>query len=92
MGQGKDTPSEPALTNRSDATISRTRSAALTRTSIASQLLMAAAAKISPDLITIASQRHHLITSLLLGSVIRKVVREGSWSMLITPPVGRRRS
>jgi universal stress protein E len=48
--------------------------------------LMAAAALISPDLITIASQRHHLLTRLILGSVTRKLVREGSWSMLITPP------
>jgi nucleotide-binding universal stress UspA family protein len=51
--------------------------------------LMAAAALISPDLITIASQRHHLLTRLILGSVTRKFVREGSWSMLITPPVRR---
>jgi nucleotide-binding universal stress UspA family protein len=48
--------------------------------------LMAAAALVSPDLIAIASQRHHLITRLLLGSVTRKLVREGSWPMLITPP------
>ncbi|HEY6088814.1 MAG TPA: universal stress protein [Gemmatimonadaceae bacterium] len=51
--------------------------------------LMAAAALISPDLITIASQRHHLITRLLLGSVTRRLVREGSWPMLITPPARR---
>lgn len=48
--------------------------------------LMAAAVLISPDLIAIASQRHHLITRLILGSVTRKLVREGSWPMLITPP------
>jgi nucleotide-binding universal stress UspA family protein len=48
--------------------------------------LMAAATHISPDLIAIASQRHHLITRLILGSVTRKLVREGSWPMLITPP------
>jgi Universal stress protein family. len=47
---------------------------------------MAAAALVSPDLIAIARQRHHLVTRLLLGSVTRKLVREGSWSMLITPP------
>jgi universal stress protein E len=51
--------------------------------------LMAAAALISPDLITIARQRHHLLTRLILGSVTRKLVREGSWSMLITPPARR---
>lgn len=48
--------------------------------------VMAAAALISPDLIAMASQRHSLITRLILGSVTRKVVREGHWPMLITPP------
>ena len=48
--------------------------------------LMAAATVVSPDLIAIASQRHHLITRLILGSVTRKLVREGSWPMLIIPP------
>jgi nucleotide-binding universal stress UspA family protein len=56
------------------------------RTGDAGEQLMAAAALSSPDLITIASQRHHLITRLILGSVTRKLVREGSWPMLITPP------
>ncbi|MGZ3331116.1 MAG: universal stress protein [Gemmatimonadaceae bacterium] len=51
--------------------------------------LMAAAAIVSPDLITIASQRHHLITRMMLGSVSRKLVREGNWSMLITSPAKR---
>ncbi|HEY8852640.1 MAG TPA: universal stress protein [Gemmatimonadaceae bacterium] len=64
----------------------------VSRTGDAGAQLLASAAQISPDLITIASQRHHLITRLLLGSVTSKLVREGSWSMLITPPVGRRRS
>jgi nucleotide-binding universal stress UspA family protein len=59
------------------------------RTGDAGAQLMVAAALISPDLITIASQRHGLITRLLLGSVTRKLVREGSWSMLITPPARR---
>jgi len=59
------------------------------RTGDAGAQLMVAAALISPDLITIASQRHSLITRLLLGSVTRKLVREGSWSMLITPPARR---
>jgi nucleotide-binding universal stress UspA family protein len=58
----------------------------VSRTGGAIAQLMAAAALISPDLITIASQRHNLITRLILGSVTRKIVREGSWPMLITPP------
>lgn len=61
----------------------------VSRTGDAGAQLMAAAALISPDLITIASQRHSLITRLILGSVTRKLVREGSWSMLITPPARR---
>jgi nucleotide-binding universal stress UspA family protein len=47
--------------------------------------LLAAAARMAPDLIAIASQRHHLITRLILGSVTRTLVREGSWPMLIIP-------
>jgi len=58
----------------------------VSRTGDAGAQLMAAAALTSPDLIAIASQRHHLITRLILGSVTRKLVREGSWPMLITPP------
>jgi nucleotide-binding universal stress UspA family protein len=58
----------------------------VSRTGDAGAQLMAAAAQISPDLIAIASQRHNLITRLILGSVTRKLVREGSWSMLIAPP------
>ncbi len=50
--------------------------------------LMAAANLMSPDLVAIASQRHGLITRLLLGSVTRKLTREGRWPMLVTPPVG----
>lgn len=61
----------------------------VSRTGDAASELMAAAAIVSPDLITIASQRHHLITRMMLGSVSRKLVREGSWSMLITPPAKR---
>ncbi len=61
----------------------------LTRTGEAGTELMAAARLILPDLITIASQRHHLMTRLMLGSVSRKLTREGGWSMLVTPPVGR---
>jgi len=58
----------------------------VSRTGDAGAQLMAAAALTSPDLIAIASQRHHFITRLILGSVTRKLVREGSWPMLITPP------
>lgn len=58
----------------------------VSRTGDAGSELMAAAALVSPDVICIASQRHHLITRLLLGSVTRKLVREGSWSMLIIAP------
>ncbi len=58
----------------------------VTRTGDSVEQLMAAAALISPDLITIASQRHSFVTRLILGSVTRKLVREGSWPMLITPP------
>jgi nucleotide-binding universal stress UspA family protein len=59
------------------------------RTGEAAAQIMAAANLLSPDLITIASQRHRLITRLLLGSVTRKLTREGRWPMLVTPPVSR---
>jgi len=62
----------------------------VTRNGDAGNELIAAAKIISPDLITIASQRHHLITRLLLGSVTRKLTREGTWSMLVTPPLNHR--
>ncbi|HEY6088810.1 MAG TPA: universal stress protein, partial [Gemmatimonadaceae bacterium] len=55
----------------------------VSRTGDAGAQLMAAASQISPDLIVIASQRHHLITRLMLGSVSRKLVREGRWPMLL---------
>jgi nucleotide-binding universal stress UspA family protein len=61
----------------------------VTRTGDASNELLAAAKIISPDLIAIASQRHHLMTRLLLGSVTRKLTREGAWPMLVTPPARR---
>lgn len=48
--------------------------------------LLTLAQQINPDMIATASQRHRLITRLMLGSVSRKLVREGNWSMLITPP------
>lgn len=59
------------------------------RTGDAGTQLLAAAKLISPDLIAIASQRHRLVTRLLLGSVTRQLTREGSWSMLVTPPMTR---
>lgn len=61
----------------------------VTRTGDAGTELLAAAHLVAPELITIASQRHPLMTRLLLGSVSRKLVREGGWSMLVTPPAGR---
>jgi len=51
--------------------------------------LLAAAEQINPDMIATASQRHRLITRLMLGSVSRKLVRDGRWSMLIAPPAHR---
>jgi len=54
--------------------------------------LLAAAEQINPDLITTASQRHRLLTRLMLGSVSRKLVRDGRWSMLIAPPALREES
>ena len=59
----------------------------VTRVGDAGTELMAAAKIISPDLIAIASQRHRLLTRLLLGSVTRKLTREGAWPMLVTPPL-----
>jgi nucleotide-binding universal stress UspA family protein len=61
----------------------------VTRSGDAGAQLMAAANLISPDLIAIASQRHHLITRVLLGSVTRRLTREGCWPMLVTPPANR---
>lgn len=58
----------------------------ISRTGDVGAQLMAAATLVSPDLIAMASQRHHLITRLMLGSVSRKLMREGSWPMLIIPP------
>ena len=58
----------------------------VTRSGDAGTELMAAARLISPDLVTIASQRHHLLTRLMLGSVTRKLARQGVWPMLVTPP------
>lgn len=48
--------------------------------------LLAAAKQINPDIIATARQRHSFVSRLILGSVSRKLVRDGNWSMLITPP------
>lgn len=61
----------------------------LSRTGDAATELLAAAKLISPDLIAIASQRHRFVTRLLLGSVTRSLTRDGSWPMLVTPPLSR---
>jgi nucleotide-binding universal stress UspA family protein len=59
----------------------------LNRTGDPATEILLAAKLIAPDLIAIASQRHRLITRLMLGSVTRQLTREGSWPMLVTPPV-----
>lgn len=51
--------------------------------------LLSIAGQINPDLVAVASQRHRLLTRLMMGSVTRKLVRDGRWSMLVTPPVRR---
>jgi nucleotide-binding universal stress UspA family protein len=58
------------------------------RTGDAATELIAAAEAISPDVIAMASQRHRLVTRLLLGSVTRTITRNGRWPVLITPPRG----
>lgn len=58
----------------------------VTRDGDAGTELLTMAELIKPDVIAAARQRHGLVTRLLLGSVSRKLVREGEWSMLITPP------
>lgn len=58
----------------------------VTRTGDAATELLAAAEQIAPDMIATASQRHSFLDRLILGSVSRKVVRDGHWSMLVTPP------
>jgi nucleotide-binding universal stress UspA family protein len=58
----------------------------LSRTGDAATELLSAARAISPELVVMARQRHQLITRLLLGSVTRRVLREGEWPMLIIPP------
>ncbi len=58
----------------------------VTRTGDAATELLAAAEQIAPDMIATASQRHGFLDRLILGSVSRTVVRDGHWSMLVTPP------
>lgn len=58
----------------------------ITRTGDAATELLAAAEQVAPDMIATASQRHGFLDRLILGSVSRKVVRDGHWSMLVTPP------
>jgi|SRR5689334_1519517 len=62
----------------------------VTREGDAGTELLAAAELMDPDLIAMASQRHGLLTRLLVGSVSRTVVRDGRWSMLVTPPLDAR--
>jgi nucleotide-binding universal stress UspA family protein len=49
--------------------------------------LLAAAQLIGPGLIAIGSERRDGVTRLPLESFTRALVREGRWSMLVTPPV-----
>lgn len=58
----------------------------VTRTGDAAKELLAAADQINPDLVAAASQRHGLLTRIVLGSVSRTLVRDGRWSTLIAPP------
>jgi nucleotide-binding universal stress UspA family protein len=51
--------------------------------------LIAVADSISPDLLTVASHRHHVTTRLLIGSVARQLIRDGKWSLLVIPPTDR---
>ena len=59
------------------------------RTGDAATELLAAAKLVAPDIIAIGSQRHRFVTRLLLGSVTRSLTRDGSWPMLVTPPLSR---
>jgi nucleotide-binding universal stress UspA family protein len=59
----------------------------VTRTGDAVTQILAAAEQIAPDMIAIASQRHTFVDRLMAGSVSRRIVRDGHWSMLVTPAV-----
>ena len=43
--------------------------------------------KLSPDLVTIGSQRHRFLDRMLLGSTARAIAATGKWSVLVTPPL-----
>jgi len=58
----------------------------ITRIGDAATELLAAAEQIAPDMIATASQRHGFLDRLILGSVSRRIVREGRWPMLVAPP------
>ncbi len=58
----------------------------VTRVGDAAVELMIAARQFAPDAIAIARQRHSLRSRITTGSVTRRMVREGEWSMLVTPP------
>ncbi|HZE07805.1 MAG TPA: universal stress protein [Gemmatimonadaceae bacterium] len=58
----------------------------VTRTGEPGRELLSLAEQVAPDMIATARQRHGLLSRIMLGSVSRKLVRDGNWSMLITPP------
>jgi nucleotide-binding universal stress UspA family protein len=39
-----------------------------------------------PDLIAVASQQHARVRRLLIGTVSRQIIRDGRWSVFVTPP------
>lgn len=57
------------------------------RTGDAATHLLSVATAMSPDLIAIASQRHHLLTRVMMGGTSRRLVRAGRWPVLVTPPL-----
>jgi nucleotide-binding universal stress UspA family protein len=48
--------------------------------------LLQYAGHINPDIIAVASQRRGRFARLLLGSTARHIVRDGRWSVFVTPP------
>ena len=61
----------------------------ITRTGDPLTQLLAVAETVSPELLAVASHRHHVTTRLLIGSVARKLIRDGKWSLLVIPPTDR---
>lgn len=51
--------------------------------------ILAAAEIVAPDLLAVASHRHHLTTRILIGSVARKLIRDARYSLLVTPAANR---